>query len=308
VRCLFFHRLLARHRIEDYTDGLDPTARDFEAMLRRLRRRRELVGSERLAAALASGTPPDPGWRHLSFDDGFRSTLEAAEVCRRNGVPLTVFVCSDVLDGAVPWFVHMRAAIAGARRVVETDDGRRFDLRGPRGALACNGWVKERVYGSASEPHEALDDALGELGLGIPRELPDKHRFLDRRDLAELVRRGATVGSHGASHRALVGCVPEVLEREIAGSRRVLEDAAGCEVTAFSYPDGRWDDGSRAAVVAAGYRIAFAVEAPTGSPDRFAVPRIWLGRHLETVGREGRLERLWRIVGRARTRLARVGN
>lgn len=72
--------------------------------------------------------------------------------------------------------------------------------------------------------------------------------------LRELPRRGVTVGSHGHHHVRLSPLSGAALEREVAGSKRVLEDLLGEAVAHFCYPYGNFNTGVRDAVRAAGYQ------------------------------------------------------
>ncbi len=304
MRLYFFHRLLLRWRIEDYSDGLDPTARDFERMIVRLKGRHKMVSSEDLRAVFDREESPDPDWVHLSFDDGFASTLVAAEICARHQVPLTVFVSSEVLHGFVPWFVTMRHAIASARAPVDFR-GQRYDPRDPRGAMALNDRIKDIVYASPAPPGRALREILESSNLDNLPPLPEKHRFMTRDELSQLCSLGAEVGSHGASHRVLTGLAPEELDSEVRGSCKVLKDVMTTEVKTLSYPDGRFDQTTIEALRGAGLELGFAVGPQQAHADRFVLCREWLGRHVEHVGRE-KFQGIFRIWDRARLRTARV--
>jgi len=304
MKLIFFHRLLLRWRIEDYTDGLDPTTKDFERLIMRLKNRYHLVSSEEIRDALIHGKRVDPNWVHLSFDDGFASTLIAAEICAKHQVPLTVFVSSLVLDGFVPWFVTMRHAIASAR-VPIVFQGQRYDPLDPRSAIALNNSIKNSVYASHQDPTPTLKGILNSLNLVDLPSLPEKHRFLTRNELIQLDSLGAEVGSHGASHRALTGLSEGDLDSEINGSCKVLKDVTGSEIKTISYPDGRFDQKTVAALKMAGLDLGFAVGAGRQPMDRYALSRVWLGRHVEHVGRE-RFKKEFTFWDRARLRAARV--
>jgi peptidoglycan/xylan/chitin deacetylase (PgdA/CDA1 family) len=78
------------------------------------------------------------------------------------------------------------------------------------------------------------------------------------RDLAELAARGHTIGCH--THPDLTTLPPQDLEREITGSKRVLEDVVGKPVTAFCYPYGVRNARVAAAVRSAGFEVAFTID------------------------------------------------
>jgi len=104
----------------------------------------------------------------------------------------------------------------------------------------------------------------------IPR-LP----LLSAADLRELATAGFEIGSHGLTHAALDGLSTAEAEREVAGSKRALEDIVGRAVEVFAYPYGK-GNGAVRAVAAAHYRASCGVElaAARAGDDRHRLPRI----------------------------------
>lgn len=78
-------------------------------------------------------------------------------------------------------------------------------------------------------------------------------------EIGEMAGAGVSFGSHSATHRDLVRTTEDQLAREVAGSKRAIEDALGIRVRTFSYPFGRYDDAVMSAVEAAGYEAAFSL-------------------------------------------------
>lgn len=133
-----------------------------------------------------------------------------------------------------------------------------------------------------------------------------RERLMSADELREIAGQGIEVGSHGRKHLDLTACSPDELEAETAGSRGDLEAALGRPAVTFSYPYGRWNERARAAVRAAGYEAAVAIEGhgPAGvREDLFSLPRSFL-----TPG-ESRFELLLKASGRYRfwKRLPRLG-
>lgn len=81
-----------------------------------------------------------------------------------------------------------------------------------------------------------------------------------RADLRALAAAGHAIGCHTETHPDLTRLPAPDLEREIAGSRRALEDALGRPVTTFAYPDGAYDARVTRAVREAGFVAAFTVD------------------------------------------------
>jgi peptidoglycan/xylan/chitin deacetylase (PgdA/CDA1 family) len=83
--------------------------------------------------------------------------------------------------------------------------------------------------------------------------------------------RAMEVGSHGVAHVDWRKLRPERLEAELIGSKQVLEDCIGQEVTAASLPFGRYNARVLSAVHRAGYTRVFSTD---GGPGRASDPLI----------------------------------
>jgi peptidoglycan/xylan/chitin deacetylase (PgdA/CDA1 family) len=70
----------------------------------------------------------------------------------------------------------------------------------------------------------------------IGRKFFNRQPCMNAVQLRELHRHGFEIGSHSASHGKLVALGRNALARELAQSRRVLEDCIGDKVSLFSYP------------------------------------------------------------------------
>lgn len=81
--------------------------------------------------------------------------------------------------------------------------------------------------------------------------------YMSWQQLAELVKCGHAVQSHGWSHRLLTQCDPQQLRDELLRSRMVMEDRLGTKVDAISTPGGRWNEKILAACAEAGYKRVF---------------------------------------------------
>jgi GT2 family glycosyltransferase/peptidoglycan/xylan/chitin deacetylase (PgdA/CDA1 family) len=99
--------------------------------------------------------------------------------------------------------------------------------------------------------------------------------------LRELTTRGWDVGLHSATHAHLVHLDDEALGHELAQPLRALDEHGLPVVPVLAYPHGEHDARVRAAVRAAGYAAAFALEGrrpSTSARGRFALPRVEVRR------------------------------
>ncbi|MCW5251772.1 MULTISPECIES: polysaccharide deacetylase family protein [unclassified Streptomyces] len=98
---------------------------------------------------------------------------------------------------------------------------------------------------------------------------------------ADGVRRAAAegieIGSHGLAHVDLTAADDAALRAETAGSRALLAEVTGAPAAGFCYPYGAVDGRAVAAVRAAGYRYACAIDpGPLTGPH--ALPRAHVGQ------------------------------
>ena len=89
--------------------------------------------------------------------------------------------------------------------------------------------------------------------------------------------RGATFGSHGATHRRLTDLSPDEVYWELMESRTALEQITGKAVEDFAPPHGACDEALVDAAIAAGYRRVFTVGEPNGDGTHGAEGRV-IGR------------------------------
>ena len=78
--------------------------------------------------------------------------------------------------------------------------------------------------------------------------------------IREMQKYGVEFGSHTLTHPYLPDVSDAQLQQEVTESKLRLEELLGVEVTSFAYPFGGVDRRVRAAVAAAGYKVAFTTQ------------------------------------------------
>jgi peptidoglycan/xylan/chitin deacetylase (PgdA/CDA1 family) len=204
----------------------------FEDHLRKLTRDYDVVG---LDDVLAGRLPRRP--LLITFDDGYRSVLDAAApTLKRLGLPSVFFVSAAfVMPGSLPldnlicWLVNTHGAAAVEQAVT--------------GAPATGLSADRIIAGLAGLPYSRrarLPDELAErFGVDRARLRAESGLFLERDELARLRELGCEVANHSRSHlfcRTIVD--DEVADRELVQHKHLLEEWAGAPVRAFSYPYG----------------------------------------------------------------------
>ncbi|MET8976274.1 polysaccharide deacetylase family protein [Streptomyces sp. NPDC004539] len=111
--------------------------------------------------------------------------------------------------------------------------------------------------------------------------------------IREAAAQGVEIGSHGLTHVDLTQADDETLSAETAQSRERLQELLKSEVTGFCYPYGTIDERAVAAVRAAGYGYACAID-PGALNGVHALPRVHIGQN-DTAARLFLKHRLHRL-------------
>jgi len=93
-----------------------------------------------------------------------------------------------------------------------------------------------------------LDDEVGDGSM------------MRRNDLLGLATSGYTIGCHTHTHPDLTGLSEAEIEREVKGSKQILEDLLGQRVGAFCYPYGACNSRAARVVRQSGFDVAFTVD------------------------------------------------
>lgn len=141
--------------------------------------------------------------------------------------------------------------------------------------------------GNASDiAHGAPElERLGLTGAFFPLSSRlDTPGSLSSADLADLVARGHTVGTHGADHvdwRRLSGAA---VERELDQARSLLSEAAGAPIDAAAVPFGNYDRKTLARLKQRDFRVVYTSDG--GGADRSS----WLQARTSIRGDMGRAD------------------
>lgn len=223
-----------------------------------------------LGGMLAGGETPPPRSVVITVDDGYVNFRRwALPLLQELGIPVTVFVVSDLADGEQwLWTDKFKYVWDRARQRADVPE---FHSQATLTAL-------KRL--PPLERDRALAELATEARISIPARAPDSYALLAWTDLQELATApGVDIGSHSRTHTTLAPLQSAQAWEEISGSRDALQGALGAEVASFCYPNGLpWDFSAEhvAMVAKAGYACATAAHfgCVTGASSRFALPRI----------------------------------
>lgn len=89
------------------------------------------------------------------------------------------------------------------------------------------------------------------------------------------------IGSHGMTHALLTAVDTNKQNKEIIQSKRIIESIIGRAVRSFSYPKGKYNQGTIESVGNAGYLLGFSMDDKVISTktNRYAIPRVGVSNY-----------------------------
>ena len=200
----------------------------------------------------------------ITFDDGYLDNYRHAwPLLRAAGLPATFFLTTSFVgSSAWPWWDRIAYAVRNTSHDTIAVGGETLLLGS---SLAS----RLRATRALQRRYERLSGCATEV---LIREIEDRcgcaaqpthRRFLDWDEAREMQAGGMTIGAHTLTHPLLARLPAAEQYRELAESRRLLQERLGAPIDAVAYPVGHretFGEPAVAAARAAGYRAAFRSE------------------------------------------------
>lgn len=189
-----------------------------------------------IAKAMAGGQPMPAGSFLLTFDDGFREVYDIiAPILEKKGVPAIFFINPAFVDNAELFYRGKISILIGELKRNENKYApvyaNELQVKDPTiGELISE--LKKLKQDSIS----LLDSIAYSIGFSFEQYLADKKPFLTRAQLADLHRRGFTIGAHSMNHPYYNLLPAEEQVRQTIDSCRYVKDLLGTDVCHFSFP------------------------------------------------------------------------
>lgn len=232
---LIFHRVLAA---PDPMLPDAPTAAEFEARMRWVRRQFNVMPLVEAVARLESGTLPARSLA-ITFDDGYADNQQiAAPILRKLGLPATFFIASGYLDGGRMFNDSIIAALRDCKRG-------HLDLTGLSLGIHPLGSLEQRRLAiSALLPQmKGLDPtcraAQAERVCQLAEVIPPRDLMMTSAQVAALAGDGFGIGAHTVNHPILARLSLVDAREEIQRGCQRLEEIVHSPVRLFAYPNGR---------------------------------------------------------------------
>ncbi len=239
-----FH-ILAYHMISDAPNGFFPeiSLRNFVRQIQFLRSNYNVLPLEEIIGRL-SRQESVRNCVAVTFDDGFRDNYEKAyPVLKKYGVPATIFLTTGFIEkGETPWFIKLRSVFMRTPKSrVDIDLGKQtvpLSLRTAAEKRAASDTVMHYLRTCPDRERLTILPTLPLL-LGVDPSSTLEPQMLTWAQVNEMSQNGIQFGAHTVTHPVLSQVDAEVLQKEIADSKTMIEERTGRAVKSFAYPFGR---------------------------------------------------------------------
>lgn len=279
ITVLTYHRIASPDPTSDYDqDVVDASPDEFERQVVFLKRACSVISLEQLLAFRRNGNrlPPNPVL--ITFDDGYLDNHDVVlPILVKHGLTAVFFIATSYIEKRrMFWWDRLALTFKRSQKdAVELEYPDRITLSLRDGATALRtalATVKNRHDLDLDRFLEHVSTAAGvEISSDEERRRADG-LLMTWDHVSALHRAGMDVQSHTVTHRVLQTLSPQMLDEELAGSRRVLEAVIGAPVRSISYPVGRPIKGAphiATAVRAAGYELGFTNTGGVNRTSRF---------------------------------------
>jgi protein-tyrosine-phosphatase/peptidoglycan/xylan/chitin deacetylase (PgdA/CDA1 family) len=215
-------------------------------MLRQMRRSGfRFVRVMELVEAIRSGERLTGDLVAFTMDDGFTDQSDIlAPVFLEENVPLTIFVVTGFLDGALwPWDSQVSHAFLSASGPAISVPLGRVQLNWDVSTRAKRDYARRECLELCKRlTQPQLLRLIRELRDGLPDEPPVEFSPMAWTRARELERQGIEFGSHTATHRIVATLDSHEVEREVQASMLRLREELTRPVSLLAWPIGRSTD------------------------------------------------------------------
>ena len=215
------------HSTRVFQEQMELLARNF-VPVDLLRIREFLEGARELPARAVA----------VTFDDGYHDNhTTAMPILDKLGIPAAFYLTVDGMEKRkLPWPSRLRFSFRKTRQRQFTDSrGQSWDLTDAAQRESAYLKVCDQICTLAGA---ALEEAVGRIEQHLDARLPDQagDLMMTWEQAKDLAQRGHIVGSHTMTHPNLAFLDTRDAHRELAESKRRMEERIGCAVEHFSYP------------------------------------------------------------------------
>jgi len=254
--------ILMYHRVCPKKDNWPPeslSTQSFERQMEYFCRSYEILPLDKLVQYIQQRKALPEKAVVITFDDGYRDNyLHAYPILKRYKIPATIFLTTGYIEADKLFWWDKLGYIIHHTTVsqLNLDELGNYSLQSELDRFQTSSIVTKRLRKVPEETKNLLIDKLaGICHVEIPPDLA-RELTLSWDEIKEMNNNGVSFGARSVTHPILPNIPLEQARYEIIQSKRAIEERLGKEVTAFSYPNGDFNDRIDRVVRESGYACA----------------------------------------------------
>ncbi len=284
---LCYHGVVLEHKPDRFRYENTVSVDEFSEQLDFLRSHYHPISASELLSAIDGRNALPANAALLSFDDGYRNNLVAAEILREKSIPCVFFLTTNYIGtDRILWVDElMNRVLAWPQPSIPLPDGGEAPVASAEPERRRQAWLlKENCKHLPSEQTEAYLVRLRESSNPTFAD-EELFGFLNWDEVRTIAQHGFEIGSHTLEHPILSRTPASRLASELLESKHCIEQQLGGECRYTAYPNGGADDVSPEVFKAAreaGYRLGFTIRdhfSPPGE-DALSISRLCVQGHL----------------------------
>jgi peptidoglycan/xylan/chitin deacetylase (PgdA/CDA1 family) len=188
----------------------------------------------------------------ITIDDGYKSNYTIAfPLFKEFDIPATIFLTTDfIANKNFLWVDRLEYTInhteAKDVRLKIGDEEFVFPLNTKQDKIYCDKFLRGRLKWMTNEHIEkTITEIENKLNVKIAetKNVPKIYEPLEWEEISEMIKTSkVTIGSHTHKHLILARYENEIIQNELALSKRIIEEETGISTRLFCYPNGAISD------------------------------------------------------------------
>jgi peptidoglycan/xylan/chitin deacetylase (PgdA/CDA1 family) len=268
IAVLLYHRVCARNNDWD-SDTMSPD--QFKLQIEHFCNNYEIISLENLSQYIHEGKSLPEKAVVITFDDGYLDNfLYAFPILNKNKVPATIFLTTGhVATDKLFWWDKVGYLVNhSTTKQLHLNELGNYSLESAEDKTKARLIITEGLKKITEERKNLIIEKLLKIsGVEIPQGLT-KGLVLSWDNVREMDSNGINFGAHTVNHPILTNLPLQQAQWEIIQSKIDIEKGLGKGISAFSYPNGDYNDALARFVSENGFTCAVSV-----LPNRLIKPR-----------------------------------
>jgi len=212
------------------------TPESFDKHISYLKKHYTLLDLDKAARALQNGEELPPYPLVITFDDGYKNTLEfAAPILQKHNAPATIFVVTNYIDKKIPLWVDRLEYVIG--------HGKDYANKTYAEKIAVDDKIRNELKTMTTHKREErLQQLEQENKISLTSSEETLYAPISWKEMVVASEDGINFGAHTENHPILTKLPIEEARTEIGASLRALERHVKKSSKVFAYPNGQPSD------------------------------------------------------------------